>query len=86
MREQMGPEGPALIAFTSKADLKFLRWLKPGFRYCLIEFKSTLSVLCLKSWFNRLPLFVEPMLCRLYRTIMNLFGRCRQHGARRPRT
>lgn len=86
MREQMGPEGPALIAFTSKTDLKFLRWLKPGFRYCLIESKSTLSVLCLESWFNRLPLFVEPMLCRPYRIIMNRFGRCRQHGARRPRT
>ena len=86
MREQMGPEGPALIAFTSKTDLKFLRWLKPGLRHCLIASKSTSSVLCVESWFNRLALFVEPMLCRPYRTIMNRFGRCRQHGVRRRRT
>ena len=86
MREQMGPEGTALIASTGKTDLKFLRWLKPGLRHCLIAFKSTSSVLCVESWFNRLPLFVEPMLRRLYRTTMNLFGRCRQHGARHPRT
>ena len=86
MREQMGPEGTALIASTGKTDLKFLRWLKPGLRHCLIASKSTSSVLCVGSWFNRLPLFVEPILCRLYRTTMNQFGRCRQHGVRRPRT
>ena len=40
MTELLDPEGAALVAFTGKSDLKKLRWLKPGYRHCLIAIKS----------------------------------------------
>lgn len=54
MSREFDPEGAALIAFTGKTDLKALRWLKPGFRHCLIATKRTSSWLICDSLAHQL--------------------------------